>query len=172
MEHIPQWFYIVMPIIAGIGVLAAIWFPVRKRMREKDEWIGEVNAHKSNVTKFMEEIRRLVDQILQRLPPEPTASERPVKLTDFGRAISNDLDAKEWVKRIAPQFMSKIPKGAEKYEVFERCVRFVKNKFEFDERQEVELRKVAYQHGIEYERVLDVLVIELRDELLASLYLV
>lgn len=143
---------------------------VLNRIRDDADWTGKVDEHMSSVTTFMDEIRKSIGQILQRLPPVPVASGSALPLTDFGRSISDDLSAKKWVKQIAPALVSKVSDLTE-YEVYEFCVKFVKNEFKPNEEQEARLRKVAYDRGIDREKVLEVLTVELRDELLERLNL-
>lgn len=170
--QIPLWFYIIMACAAVAGVLITLWVRISKKIKEREdkikedaEWRGKMDAHKSDVTIFIKEIREDIKRIFQRLPPAPVSSESPLALTEFGEQISKDLRAQNWAKKHAQNLLNKVT-GSPEYEVYEYCVEYVKDEFKPTEEESAVLRKVAYNHGITVEQVLEVLIVELRDELL------
>ncbi len=52
------------------------------------KWQGEVDSDRKRISKFIEEIRKDVKDLLGRLPPSPTTSASPIQLTDLGERIS------------------------------------------------------------------------------------
>ena len=56
-------------------------------------WVGGLKEHKSEVTKFMAEVRETLRSILLRLPPVPTGTTSPRHLTDYGETIRDKVGA-------------------------------------------------------------------------------
>lgn len=168
MKNIPLWFYIVMAIATAIGVIVSIWFPTSKRLRENAEWKGEVNAHKSNVTKILDEIKNDVKEIRDFLfgNRKVLSSESPLALTDLGKTISNEISAKDWAKKISPTLLEKVKQYSREFEIYEFCKNYMKHDFSPSEQELNQMREIAYNHGIDVSGVYSVLSIELRDELL------
>lgn len=128
-------------------------------------WKGSIDNRVTHVENLAEKIEGKIDEIFKRLPLQPVAGSSPLTLTEFGEQISKDLRAQNWAKKHAQNLLNKVT-GIPEYEVYEHCVEYVKTKFKPTEEENAVLRKVAYDHGIVVEKVLDVLIIELRDELL------
>ncbi len=128
-------------------------------------WVGSVNEHRNIVKDTLAEIREDVKNILKRIPPSTVASESPLRLTDFGQDISEQLDAKTWARRTAAQLRNEV-EGKQDFEVQEFCFDYVGTQFKPDDEQGRKVGKIAYEHGIDREQVLKVLTIELRDALL------
>lgn len=98
--QIPLWFYIIMVCAAVAGVLITLWVRISKKIKEREDkiieeavWRGKMEAHKSEVSTFIQEIREDIERILQRLPPSPVLSQSPLVCTEFGEQISKDLQA-------------------------------------------------------------------------------
>lgn len=129
-------------------------------------WAGGIQEHKSQVVAFMDEIRKKMDDIFLRLPPpNPTSSTSPIELNSIGEEISQEFSAKAWAKDIAYQHKNEI-EGKREFEIYDFCVTYVNEEFNPTKEQEDRLRESAYKHGIDREKVLSVLVVELRDCLL------
>lgn len=144
-------------VIATIAVIGAV---LRIGL-----WVGSVNEHKTIVTKFMKELRDKLDQIFLRLPAETVGGISPFTLTDLGKRISEELSAKDWAARIAPDLRASVT-GKEPYEIRDFCYVYVRDTLVVSETQEAEIRRSAYENGVDRVQVLNVLAIELRDRLL------
>ena len=129
------------------------------------QWVGRVNSHVNGVSALLKEIRFDIKKILGRLPPVAVAGDSPLRLTDLGKSISRTLDARQWAQQIADT-MSDRPCDETPYDVQEFCFRYVKQDFQPDRDQNAQLRTCASENGLKLDKVLDVLAIELRDELL------
>ncbi len=129
------------------------------------KWYGSVNTDRANFKEFMQEIRDKIDQIFLRLPPAVAASQSPVRLTDLGKAISDDLDAVTWANEIAITVKDEV-QGKEEYDIQHFSFKYIDDYPYTDEEQSI-LRKVAYDRGVSEKQVRRVLGIELRDKLLA-----
>lgn len=129
-------------------------------------WVGRMTEFKSATTKLLEEIREDVKKIFDRLPPATVASDSPLRLTNLGEKIGKELDAREWA---AEQIEKRGLTGEGKlpYEVQEMCRDYVHDKFDPAPELESKLKQVAYENGIDSEQVLDVLMVVLRDVILA-----
>ncbi|MCY3599851.1 MAG: hypothetical protein OXN85_07760 [Gemmatimonadetes bacterium] len=115
----------------------------------------------------MEEIRKKIDQIfsrLDRLTPV-SAGQSPVRLTDLGKRISQELDASAWAGRLAVP-LEKHLAGKDAYEIQVFCFDHVEQ-VEYSDEEQKTIRRSAYNHGIDTWEVRRVLAIELRDKLLA-----
>lgn len=129
------------------------------------KWYGSVNTDRANFKEFMQEIRYKIDQIFLRLPPVAAANQCPIRLTDLGKTISEDLDAVTWASEITTTVENKI-QGKEAYDIQYFSFKYIDDYPYTDEEQSI-LRKVAYDGGISEKQVRRVLGIELRDKLLA-----
>ena len=128
-------------------------------------WMGEVNADRNGINEFMKEIRDDIKKILRRLPAPTTKNSSPIQLTKLGRSISDELNTRDWVDRIAPSLTERV-KGKRPFEIQNFCFDYVKDEFEPDAAQLLRLQESAYENAIDLDGVLDVFAIELRDRLL------
>lgn len=129
------------------------------------QWVGRVNAHTSTVSVLMNEIRQDIKKILGRLPPVVISRGSPLRLTGLGQSISNTLSGKCWARRTAPALVDRV-RNKQPYEIQDICFSFMKKEFKPDKEWNAKLRICAYENGLEPDKVLEVLAIELRDELL------
>ena len=134
-------------------------------------WMGEVNTDRTNFKEFMREIRddikdirQEISRIFGRLPPSSVADGSPLRLTDLGESISASLEARDWAARTARELAAQV-EGKLPYEIQDFCYEYVAN-FTPTPEQEVKIRMSAYERGVDREQVMNVLVIELRDQLL------
>ena len=150
-----------VPLVYVALMLAALGAGAKLMM-----WIGGMNAHKAAVTEFMAEIRDDIKSILRRLSPV-VASGSPLRLTDLGKAIAESLEASTWAERVAPGLETRA-EGMPPYEIQDLCSDYVRKEAVFDEAQQAKIKESAYNNGLERDQVLDVLMVVLRDRLLAS----
>jgi hypothetical protein len=129
-------------------------------------WIGAVNSDRDSFKTFMARIETKVDDILKRLPPVTVAGSSPLRLTDLGQTISEQIGGKELARTLAPTLLEKI-KGMEPYEIQEECRRYVTEDFAPTEEQERIFKACAFENGIKVEQIWNVVAVELRDELLS-----
>ena len=140
-------------------VLVAITFAYRY-----GKWQGEADSDRQGFSKFIEEIRKDIKDILGRLPPSPTTSANPIKLTEIGERMSRDIDAKVWAAKIANE-MANQTKDMDSLEIQEESFKKAKN-FQPNESLLQKMRDSAFQEGINLDGVRDVLGVGLRDHLL------
>lgn len=115
----------------------------------------------------MREVRNDIKSILLHLEPLPVARGSPLRLTDLGQSISDELNVAGWAERTAPELREKA-KGMTAYKVQEMCFKYVQEwvpPHDLDEK----IDAAAYTRGMKRKGVLDVFAVELRNELLARI---
>lgn len=167
----------VNPWIIFVAVLTAAGILVKGGM-----WIGSVNTDRRNFGKSIEddrkdfrtsisnladEIRADIKKILSRLPPVPIAAGSPLRLTDFGKQIADQIKAEEWSEQLcASGELKKEVEGRSPYEIQEFSLELAQSKLEYTDTELALLQRCAFDNGIEVEAVKRVLGIVLRDRLL------
>ena len=115
----------------------------------------------------MREVRNDIKNILLHLDPLPVARGSPLRLTDLGQSISDELNVAGWAERTAPELKKKA-KGMTAYKVQEMCFEYVHG-WAPPPDLDAKIDAVAYTRGMKRKGVLDVFAVELRNELLAQL---
>ena len=146
-------------IIAAIAVIGVI---VKISL-----WAGSMNAMKKTFTSFMQEVRTDIKKILGLLAiPETVGSQSPLRLTDTGSKISEEINAKAWANEAAGRLKDELG-GSTPYLIQKFCFEYVTTT-EFNPPQELmeKMQASAYNHGVSLHGVYNVLAVELRDKLL------
>ena len=165
----PEWFdspWVYAPTaIAG----AAFVYGIVRGSIALGEWIGAVNSDRAAFKEFMSRIEGKIDRIFERLA-QPQTSERgsPIRLTDFGKQISRELQVKAWVSAQVAALLTQA-QGKQDYEVYDLCTDHVQSRVDEEKTLRDAIRANAYQHGIDMAQVQRVYVIELRDAILKHL---
>ena len=115
--------------------------------------------------KILDEIREDIKKIFRRLPPIEIVGVSPLRLTDLGQAISEDVKGYVWADKTAPSLKDTV-NGLEAFEIQELCFEYTSKPNSFDEAMKKLIQKCAYERGLRKEQVFRVLAIELRDKLL------
>ena len=133
-------------------------------------WAGRVTEAKGSVAKAIQEIRAGIKKIFERLPPLTSTVSSPMRLTDLGREISQEIAAREWAKELVPLLAEQL-KDKSPYDIQEACRNycFDISNFQSSEGRVAACRDSAYQHGLEIKQVMNVLGLELRDAMLAHI---
>lgn len=151
--------------ITGIGLVVSFLAFCFKA----GEWKGSVDKDRQNFRHFMTEMRQKIDDIFARLPPRRILEEKsPLGLTELGREIGEEIGAKVWAANMVANLRSEVERKSP-YQLQDFCFEFVKSKLELTPEQTMLVESTAYSHGLRKEKVLDVLVIELRDALIDEL---
>ena len=119
---------------------------------------------------FMREVRDDIKAILSRLPLPEATKTSPLRLTDFGKTLSDGIAGAEWANRIADEVASQVA-GMEPYEIHEFSFAYVEDDLNPSDSEEKAMRRTAYEQGARMKQILRVLAIELRDKLLARVSL-
>ena len=142
-------------VIVVLTIFGLIW--------KVGQWMGGMNEHVGTVKDFMQKIRNDIKQIFVRLPPVSVASGSPVVLTDFGREISNHIDAETWASHTAPDLLGNV-RGNKDFETDAYCELYVSE--HLDEKMLLQAAATAYTMGTKQDGVRAVLRVVLRDALL------
>ena len=162
-------------MVVVIGVSAFLLWAVWKIAAWKtgvDSDLSSINAEldsiKTKVREDFTEIRAGLKLILERLPSATVFGNAvPLQLTADGQSISQVLDAARWAEDIAPALAQRV-EGMVPYDVQEFCRSYVRDEFRPPPELEAQIKECAYEHALDRFAVLDVLMIELRDQLLPS----
>ena len=166
----PEWLPVATAItlvmaLVGIGIWIGGVNADRKKTQGFEEWKGKVDSERKSFKEFMQEVRDDIKTILSRLPPAEATRTSPLRLTDFGRALSAGIAGPEWADRIADMVADQVV-GMEAYEIQEFSFGYVENDLSPTEEERRAMRRTAYEQGARIEQVRRVLAIELRDKLL------
>ena len=159
-----NWGWIVVAAIAVIGTIYKII-----------KWTAVVESDRHQFREFMNEVREDIKKILQRIPGgEPVEKvTSPIALTDYGKDLSQSINASE----IADIYIIRVTKDVEKfnaYEIQEYCFSFSKNDLLNDLKtnhsaRHDKIHEVAFEQGIDVEKITRVIALELRDKILSTL---
>ena len=135
------------------------------------EWKGSVDKDRQKFNQFITEMREKIGDIINRLPSRRLLEEQsPLRLTDLGREIGQEIGAREWAANMVAHLKTEVERKSP-YQLQDFCFDFVKTKLELTPEQTARVESSAYSHGMKIEKILDVLVIELRDALIDELNL-
>ena len=130
----------------------------------KDE-LGVVKNDLGIVKMALDTLAKNVESLLERnfSPSETAETGSPLKLTELGTKISHRLDAHGraigYANKIFQDARNKSP-----FDIQEMSKAFIEDRFKDSPTEDI--KQMAYEHGISIDKVLTVLFIELRDELL------
>ena len=89
----PAYWTLAMSVIVLLALIATVF--------KFGNWYGEVNSDWKGFDQFMEgvhqeleEIRKDIKDIFHRLPPVPTTNASPIRLSELGERISEEIGAK------------------------------------------------------------------------------
>lgn len=157
--------------LSAISVFSVYLLTKRDRRigREADHaaWVGEVNADRKWLKRTVESIRETVADILWYLSGGALSRNSPLQLTDFGKKISRDLEARKWSERLCRSGQLRIEiQGMSHREVDEFCLNFVLTRLNPNDQERRALENCARDNGVSIAVVRRVLAGELRDTLM------
>ena len=152
----PAYWAMIISVTVLLAFIAAVF--------KLGNWYGEVNSDRKRYDQVIEEIRKDIKDIFRRLPPGPTTNTSPIRLSDIGEQISNDIDAKAWAEEMAQNLIGRA-KGMTPYRVQELSFDHA-NSFEPGNALLEKMQQSSFETGIDLEGVRRVLGVELRDRLL------
>ena len=125
-------------------------------------WYADVNTDRKNFNAFMEEVKGMFSEILEKLPEPVFRRTSPIQLTTLGEQMAEFLEAREWAARVAPALLERV--GDLPFEVDEFAANYVE---EHKADWERKTASCAFRFGVERRDVLVVLRVALRDALLS-----
>ena len=114
---------------------------------------------------FMKEIRDDIKKIFDRLPPTLIVGSSPIKLTDLGKSISDEVGARKTAQQLSSKLIERA-KDKNPYEIQDLCFNYIRDEYVPDIKLLKKLQVCAYENGVDIDKILDVLAVELRDVLL------
>ena len=146
-------------LVLALGALGAVF--------SIGMWVGNVNSDRNSFKAFMKEIREKVDKILERLPPSTETTGSPIRLTELGQKVSNEVDASSLARDLVPGLRRRVAER-EAYDIQEICLRFVEHEYDPPPDVDSRIKKVAFNNGLDRRQVLRVIGLELRDMFVAD----
>ena len=129
-------------------------------LEEKTSYLVEKTASLEGIVR---EIQRDIRRVFRRLPKEPVEGGSPLRLTDWGKEIAEDLGAERWATDLAPTLLPGL-RNLEPFEIDEFAVNYVREKLSDEWTRKVAAS--AYKFGVEKAGIRSVLRVVLRDALL------
>ena len=169
--------------ITAIGLFWIAWLTLRgrksSRSRKQGRWEGEVNADIKRFGEFIEEVRQEISKIsvgikeireglIARFGRSIITPGSPLRLTDFGKSISKELDAPSWAERMVDAIQGEI-EDQEPYTIQVFSFEYASKPENYSSEQDVLIRSSAFNNGLDTDLVRQVVGIELRDLLLERL---
>lgn len=136
-------------------------------------WITKVNASRSTLNNFIEEIRADIKKILADIPPRMMTSQSPIKLSELGSKIAEEIQIDTWVSEWAESLLERV-KNKSPYEIQEFCFQYAQEEFPAELKKEPnsiydQLELAAFQNGLQLTHILEVVGVVLRDKVLEHL---
>ena len=104
-------------------------------------------------------------RLFGRLPKSTVAENSPLRLTQLGDEVAEDLKAAAWARAVAQDLQAEVT-GSRPDQIHEFCFSYVHDKYQPDTDLERAISIAAYEKGIDKIEVLNVLAVVLRDQLL------
>ena len=162
------WSVAITSIAALVGIIVATVGGI-KGILQIGKWVGNREGFEGSVSEAIKEMREDVKKIFSRLPAEPFfGTNSPLSLTDLGKVISKELNATVWAQENIQAIIKKGLTDDSPYGIQDFCFDYVK--IEAGNLSEGMLGKVkqsAFDYGSGVDKLVVVLAICLRDELLA-----
>ena len=163
LDVMQEWLETPVIVVAALAVLGILWKAARWTSKVDSDLVSlkDITRELKDITK---ELRADIKQILSRLPAPPIAEGSPVQLTEFGKKISEWLEAKKWASDLAESLLDEINRF-EPFEVDEFCDQYTRTRL--TDHWQRRVRKCAYEFGTKKAGVQSVMRVVLRDELLS-----
>ena len=152
----------------------------RKNLEGFSEWKGAVDTDRENFKKLMDEIRddikninKRLEKIFHLLPKPIEATTSPRSLTDYGKELSEKIGASEISDTILSEVTEQV-KDFNAYQIQEHCFVFSKDELLENLKNDnpdiyKKIHDVAFEEGLEIEKLTRVIALELRDKILSDL---
>lgn len=150
-----------------IIIVLIVWI-VSAHHKLKD--LEPVREHTKSLAKAAELIPKIYGMLLNHYGTDIFKATSPVSLTDYGKSLSQEIDAQFLVEKYKEE-IKKETANMNAYEIQQYCFDFAENKVLDDlKKTEVErfnkITELAYQQGVDVEKIMRVLGLELRDSIL------
>ena len=120
-------------MVAGLTVTFAI------ALFKAARWTASTDGRLDALEAIANEIHEDIKKIFHLLPTPAVEGKNPIKLTDFGKKISETAASAGWAKPHAPNLVG-AAKGKPEFEVYEICVDHVDKMFNQNDEFNVAVR--------------------------------
>ena len=163
---------------AEAAIIVPVVFAVLGAVIAITRWMTKVNEDRTRFKTFIDRMEvkwELIQEKFESIGRDlvrieavrnTTAKSSPLKLTDLGRKVSEQLRATEWARETAAELRSEV-ESMEAYEISAYSRDYVDNTKLPDE-IDARIAECMAEHEIDEHQVLDVLFVELRDALLEA----
>ena len=163
-----DWWSNPLVYIVGAGTLGGAIYGAVRILLSVGEWKGRNDGSVSAIKEAIQTIQGDIKSILERLPRPEVVGDSPLRLTDFGRTLSEGIGGHDWAQEVARQLADNV-QGKEAYEVQDYSFEYAANEENHTDEFLQKMRICAYNNGTQVEAVRRVLGVELRDALLEGL---
>lgn len=160
-EFNPLWIVVVLGV-GGALVTIARWTANVDAARKGWERVAKTIDDK------LDTIQSRIDDLFTVFGRQAVRAESPVRLTEFGQELSKKLNATAWAVRTADSVQGEV-EDKEAWEIHDFCFAYSKERLSKDRERDV--KRVAYEAGVDDVQARNVLAVELRDQLLNLLRL-
>ena len=181
MESIDKWtepqvlISVVILLIGAFGsVISLVWYVARWHTRMstfKEQTEGVTEKFNDTIDRINTTLEKILFQLtdISTIFSNTMHKRSPRKLSTIGQNISEKIDAPEWAKKKAEEIAKDIPLDKkELYEIEKIAFDYAKVSFDPSDRFIRKMQQAAYEEGITFNEVLDVLALTLRDALLKN----
>ena len=124
--------------------------------------IQELQRSMQQLTGITQELICDVKLMNSRLSWGMSAGTSPLRLSELGKKVSEELHVKDWAARKVPSLFH-IVREFEEFEIDQYCSEYVDKAFRSDQDLEKTIRRAAYKHSSPHFGITAILGIELRD---------
>ena len=157
----------IITILSVIAGWIGLFFVLRTKYEKEGRWRGRVDTLLENFEKRISNIEKQIadfrDIFVDVFGRRVSKSQSPIRLSDFGESISEEIAAQMWADRMSSTLKEKIT-GMDAYEVQVFCFNYVEKTDQYSDEEQRVIREIAYRRGIKAEAVRRVLAIELQDK--------
>lgn len=165
----PLTYILILGAVTAIGTLMRYTFKAGEWKRGVDEDISSFEEFSERVEASLSKIERDIKDLSERIPVPIIKGSSPLSLTEFGKEVSSEINAKDWAKSKSQTLWRELD-GKEPYEIHEFCETYVQSEVNVED-IEGSIKRTIYEHGLKRDDVMSLLAIELRDSLFRALQL-
>ena len=151
----------IISIVSAVAVLLTIGVLLFKI----GAWKGHLDASLTSIENSIRDVKNLIYQYFSPASRRPITTESPLRLTDLGKKIAEQIEADEWASDLAINLKLRTI-GKSNYEIQELAIAHAQALDLTDEQRASLVYEAAFDSGLDYSQVLRILGVVLRDKLL------
>lgn len=162
---------LIVILISGVVIVILATIAATTWIVRLSGWQSSIDKNlesgQTQLERFMEEIRNDIKAIFRALSPT-TVTSSPVRLSELGEEIADEIEVQKWIKKYAENLRSRT-EGKNSYEIQEACFSYARyallagsNEDTIELKNKMEM--AAFNHGLQLKHVLEAVGVVLRDE--------